>query len=64
MLENTEGEIKNGQSGNIGYTRRSQTKQRRKTICVGYHYIRKEAHITQSRHEPSYKLLEVKTNRT
>ena len=35
-----EGEIKIGQSesGNIGYTRRRQTKQRHNTICVGHHY--------------------------
>jgi len=41
MLENTEGAIKNGQSketGNIGYTRRRQTKQKHNTICVGQHY--------------------------
>ena len=40
-LENTEGTIKNGQSretGNIGYTRRRQTKQKHKKICVGHHY--------------------------
>ena len=42
MLENTEGAIKNGQSretGNIGYTRRIQTKQKHSTICVGHHYM-------------------------
>jgi hypothetical protein len=35
-----EGEIKIGQSesGNIGYTRRRQTKQRHNTIYVGHHY--------------------------
>ena len=40
MLENTEGAIKNGQSretGNIGYTRRKQTKHN--TLCVGHHYM-------------------------
>jgi hypothetical protein len=40
-LENTEGSIKNGQSretGNRGYTRRRQTKQKHNTICVGHHY--------------------------
>ena len=40
-LENTEGAIENGQSrepGNIGYTRRRQTKQKHNTICVGHHY--------------------------
>ena len=32
----------NGQSreaGNIGYTRRSKTKQKHNTICVGHHYM-------------------------
>jgi len=40
MLENTEGAIKNGQSretGNIGYTRQRQTKQKYNTICIGHH---------------------------
>ena len=40
MLENTEGSIKNGQSretGNIGYTRRRQTKQTHNTIFKGFH---------------------------
>jgi hypothetical protein len=38
MLENTEGEIKNGQStetGNIGYTRR----RKKTTIVVGHYYV-------------------------
>ena len=38
MLENTEGEIKNGQStetGNIGYTRR----RKKPTIGVGHYYV-------------------------
>ena len=38
-----DGAIKNGQSretGNIGYTRRRQTKQKHNTICVGHHYIK------------------------
>ena len=42
MFENTEGEIKNGQSretGNIGFTRRRQTKQKHNTLCVGNHYM-------------------------
>ena len=41
MLENNEGAIKNGQyreTGNIWYTRRRQTKQKRNTLCVGHHY--------------------------
>ena len=32
---------KNGQSretGNVGYTRRRQTKQKHNTICVGHHH--------------------------
>ena len=41
MLENTEGEITNGQyreTGNKVHTRRRQTKQKHNTICVGHHY--------------------------
>jgi len=37
MLENTEVAITNGQcreTGNKGYTRRRQTKQKRTTICI------------------------------
>jgi len=48
MLENTEGAMKNAQSretGNIGYTRHRQTKQKHNTICVGQH-IRKQTQIT------------------
>ena len=40
MLENTEGAIKNGQSretGNKGYTKRRQAKEKHNTICVGHH---------------------------
>ena len=40
-LENSEGVIKNEQfreTGNKGYTRRRQTKQKHNTICVGHHY--------------------------
>ena len=47
MLENTEGAIKNGQfreTGNIGYTRLSQTKQKHNTICVGHHYTQTNTH--------------------
>ena len=35
------GAMKNGQhreTGNIGYTRRRQAKQKHNTICVGRHY--------------------------
>jgi hypothetical protein len=41
-LENNEEAIKKGQSretGNIGYTRGRQTKQKHNTICVGHHYM-------------------------
>jgi len=38
MLESTEGTIKNGQSREIGYTRRRQTKQNHNTICIGHQY--------------------------
>jgi hypothetical protein len=44
MLENTEGAIKNEQSretDNIGYTRRRKTKQRKNTICIEHHYLKK-----------------------
>jgi hypothetical protein len=44
------------ENGNIGYTRRKQTKQKHNTIYAGKHYM-------QIRHDPSYKQLEVKTNR-
>ena len=41
MWENTEGALNNGQSretGNIGYTKRRQSKQKHNTIGVGHHY--------------------------
>ena len=42
MLENTEGVIKkkgeSRETGNIGYTRRRQTKQKYNMICIGHHY--------------------------
>ena len=37
-LENIEGTINNGQSRETGNTRRTQTKQKHNTICVGHHY--------------------------
>ena len=46
-LQNTEWAIKNGQSretGNIGYTRRRQTKQKYNTICVAQHYMQTNTH--------------------
>jgi hypothetical protein len=42
LIEYTEMAFKNGQSretGNIGYTRLRQTKQKHKTICVGHHHM-------------------------
>ena len=42
LIEYIERAFKNGQSretGNIGYTRRRQTKQKHKTICVGHHHM-------------------------
>ena len=39
--ENTEGTIKNvtsRETGNIGYTRRRQTKQKHNTLCVRHDY--------------------------
>ena len=38
-------------------------KQKTQRIGFGYHYT-KETQITEKGHEPSYKQLEVKTNRT
>ena len=41
MSENTEGAITKGKSretGNIGYTRRKQTKEKHNAICVEHHY--------------------------
>ena len=62
-MENTEEVTQNGQSietGNTGHTR-----QRKKTTqCALDTTIRKQTQITLIRHEPSYKQLEVKTNRT
>jgi len=60
MLKNEE-TIKNGQfreTGNIGYTRQRKTKHVLDTTGC------KQAQITKIRHEPSYKQLEVKMNRT
>jgi hypothetical protein len=62
---NTEGAIKNRQSretGNIGYTGRRETKQNHNTIHVEqlYKCTYKQTQVTQIRHEPSNKQLEVK----
>ena len=64
MLENTEKAMKKEQfreTGNTGYTRRRKTKQ------VTTHYVLnttmcKQTQITQIRHVPCHKQLEVKTN--
>jgi hypothetical protein len=69
MLENTEGEIKKRQSrqtGNIRYTRRrKEEKQNKNTTQYALDTtIRKQTQITQIRHAPSYKQLEVKMNQT
>jgi hypothetical protein len=40
-------------NGNIGCTRRRQTKQKHNTICVGHHYARANTHM-QTRQQPSY----------
>ena len=62
MLENTEGAIKNGQSKE---TTQDEEKQNKNTTqYVLDTTIRKETQITNMRHEPSYKQLEVKMNRT
>ena len=57
------GQSKNGQSketGNIGYTGRRNTKQEHNSICVGQqHQYMQTTQITQTKHEPAYKHLEV-----
>jgi len=70
-MENAEEVTQNGQSietGNTGHTRqRKKTKTKTKktpTQCALDTTICKQAHITLTRHEPSYKQLQVKTNRT
>jgi hypothetical protein len=66
-LENTEGIIKNEQSrepGNKGHTRRRQTKQKHNAICFGHHNTQTNTLNVNKTCEPSYKQLEVKTNRT
>ena len=69
MLENTESEIKKRQSrqtGNIRYTRRrkEETQNKNTTQYALDTTIRKQTQITQIRHAPSYKQLEVKMNQT
>ena len=44
--ENTERAMKSchpRETGNIGYTRRRQPKQKHNTICIGHHYLGKKA---------------------
>jgi len=60
MLENTEGAIKKGQSRQSGNTKQSKNI----TQYVLDTTMRKQAQLTQTRHAPSYKQLEVKTNQT
>jgi len=66
MLEKTKWAIKNRQSretGNTGYTRNS-TKTKKTENTTQYVLdttIHKQTQITETRHEPSYKQLEVKT---
>jgi hypothetical protein len=48
-LSNTVGAIKNKQSretGQIGYAKRRQTKQKYNTICVGDHYMQTNTNNT------------------
>jgi hypothetical protein len=56
-LENTEGALKNGESRETGNI--DEEKQKHNIICVGHHYTQ----ITLISHEPSYKQVEIKTNR-
>ena len=61
--ENTERAMKSchpRETGNIGYTRRRQTKHKHNIICVGHHY----AQTNKNNVNKKYKQLEVKTNRT
>ena len=69
MIENTEEVTQNGQSretGNTGHTRQRKKQKQKKnpTQCALDTTIRKQTQTTLIRHDPSYKQLEVKTNRT
>jgi hypothetical protein len=44
-------------------TRRRQTEQTHNTACVGHHYDVNNTNNVNKKNEPSYKQLEVKTNR-
>ena len=67
---NAEVVTQNGQSresGNAGHTRqrkKPKPKPKNPTQCALDTATRKQKQITLIRHEPSYKQLEVKTNRT
>ena len=67
---NTEEVTQHGQSietGNAGHTRQRKQQQKRNkklTQCALYTTLHKQTQITLIRHEPSYKQLVVKTNRT
>ena len=66
MLENIEWAIRKGQSRetcNEGYTRRRKT-NKNTTQQVLDTTMHKQAQITLIRHRPSYKQLDVTTNRT
>ena len=65
-VRETEGEIKNGQSRETNNKTQDEGKQTKTNVA---HYvldttIRKQTQITSIRHEPSYKQVEIKTNRT
>jgi len=47
----------NGETVNIGYTRRRQTKQEHITICVEHHYMQTNTNNVK-RHEPSYNIIQ------
>jgi len=49
------------ETGKHRRTRRTQTKEKHTTTCVGHHYMQPN---TNNINKPSYKQLEVKTNRT
>ena len=53
---------KSRETGNIGYTRRRQTKQKHNTVCVGHHYTQANTNNVNKTLVP-YKQLEVQTKR-
>jgi hypothetical protein len=67
MLENTEGAIKmDNQEKLTTYDTQDEDKQSENTTKDGQYVLdttmRKQTQITQIKHEPSYKQLDVKTN--